>query len=125
MSMFEQATRLKLRFKITQGLITVEDLWDLPLVSLDTLAKALNRELKEVAEESFIAEESTSSKKLNLAFEIVKHVITVKLEDREVAKEQIVKSQRKATIQRILAAKEDETLQGMSAEDLRKELESL
>ena len=123
--MFEQASRLKLRFKISQGVITTEDLWDVSLTILDSLARSINKDLKESAEESFIAEKSVTNKRSELAFEIVKHVITVKLAEREIAKDQIAKSQRKATIQKILGAKEDETLQGMSVEDLRKELESL
>lgn len=123
--MFVQATRSKLRFKIAQGIVTVEDLWDLPLIALDTLAKSLNKELKESEGESFITDKSTINKRTELAFEVVKYIISVKLVERDIAKEQVVKEQRKATIQKILAAKEDESLQNMSAEDLRKELESL
>lgn len=123
--MFVQATRSKLRFKIAQGIVTVEDLWDLSLVALDTLAKSLNKELKESEGESFITDKSTINKRTELAFEVVKYIISVKLAERDIAKEQVIKEQRKATIHRILAAKEDESLQNMSAEDLRKELESL
>ena len=41
--MFEKASRLKLRFKTQNGIIAVDDLWDLTLDSLNTLAKALNK----------------------------------------------------------------------------------
>ncbi len=41
--MFEEASKLKLRFETTRGLVAVEDLWDIPLIgnngfSLDILA---------------------------------------------------------------------------------------
>ena len=61
--MFEKATRRKLRFTSAAGLLSTEDLWDLPLTSatgkanLDDIAKALNRRLKDAEEVSFVAPE--------------------------------------------------------------------
>ena len=51
--MFEKATRLKLRFETVRGYVTTEDLWDIPLSAvngfcLDTIAKNLNKKLKEL-----------------------------------------------------------------------------
>ena len=49
MSIFEQASRLKLRFASVKGELTIEHLWGLPLQSktsfdLDTVAKAVARD---------------------------------------------------------------------------------
>ena len=57
--MFERASKLKLRFNTEKGMVTTEDLWDLPLlqrnaVDLDSLAKNLNKAVKESGEESFV-----------------------------------------------------------------------
>ena len=59
--MFEQASRSKFRFNSSQGLLTTEDLWDLPLTStryanLNDIAKELNRTLKATAEEDFVGQ---------------------------------------------------------------------
>lgn len=49
MDIFVQATRMKLRFSTPAGLMTVEDLWDLPLqkgkVNLDALAVGISNEM--------------------------------------------------------------------------------
>lgn len=54
-TLFELATRQKLRFASPKGLLTVEDLWDLPMTgntSLDSVSKLANRDVKVSAEES-------------------------------------------------------------------------
>ena len=58
--MFEKAARLKLRFDTSKGLVTVEDLFDLPLTvrnggaSLDNIAKGIARLIRETETESFV-----------------------------------------------------------------------
>jgi hypothetical protein len=53
-NLFEKASRLKLRFSSPAGLLTVEDLWDLPLsaqakvANLDDIAKGLNKTLEQM-----------------------------------------------------------------------------
>ena len=64
---FEKASRIRLRFDTPQGSLTVEDLWQLPLTSrtgranLDDIAKSLNRQLKETAEESFVVKNNKTN----------------------------------------------------------------
>ena len=78
--MFEKATRIKLRFESKKGLLSVEQLWDLPLNSLDEIAISLNKEVKDISEVSFIKPLSNNkNKELTLKFNIVKHIIDVKL----------------------------------------------
>lgn len=84
--MFEEASRTKLRFTPTNGgIITTEDLWDLPLLSstgvcLDDLAKKLNQKLKDESEESFVVKKSKTKSRTELQFNIVKHIIQHKLD---------------------------------------------
>lgn len=118
---FEQASRLKLRFDSNVGLITVEDLWTLPLthtskVSLDAIAVALNKELKG-SEESFV----TNSKKdelLKLKFDIVKYIIDVRLEENKKKTEEVQRKAKLENIDQLIAQKKNEQLAGMSLEEL-------
>ena len=52
-NIFEVATREKFRFNF-KGLISVEDLWVLSVENLDFIFKGLNKELKQVNEESLL-----------------------------------------------------------------------
>lgn len=128
--MFEKASRLKLRFNTERGLVTVEDLWDLPLtsrngVSLDILAKSLNKQVKESEEESFVVEKNEKNRVLDLKFEIVKHIIKVKLEEREVEKKKADNKAKKEVILNIMAKKQNEELENKSIDELSKLLDQL
>ena len=92
MNMFEQATRLKLRFAVgTRVNLTVENLWDLPLTNvkgedLDHIAIELQEKLS-TNEKSFVVQQSKNKEtQLNqLKFDIVKYIIDVRLEEQKVA----------------------------------------
>lgn len=131
--MFEKATRLKLRFETPRGQISVEDLWDLPLNSgtgkpnLDDIAKAANRELRSSAEtESFVQPVSTAGNELlQLRFDVVKHVIDVRVAERNAAQEAAKRRETKQRILEIVATKEDEALRGKSLEELKAMAEAM
>jgi hypothetical protein len=132
--MFEKAARLKIRFNTPLGSLPVEDVWDLPLlprhgrgqrVCLDELAKTLNRELKTSDTESFVLKQTEPNEELILKFEIVKHIISVRLQEQETADNAKKAKEKKAMIMALISEKETETLKGKSLEDLRSLLESL
>lgn len=132
MNIFEKAARLKIRFSSGQGMISVEDLFDLPLTStvrgkanLDDIGKVILRALKTTEEESLVNPSAPADDMLKLQLEIVKHVIKVKQDanaERLLAKEKAEKKQR---ILALLADKENEEMAGKSKEELLKELEEL
>ena len=128
--MFKEASRKKLRFNTNRGLVTVEDLWDMPLThstgfSLDEVAKGLNREIKEAGEESFVVEHSTTNKTIELKFDIVKAIIKDRLAEKEAAENAAITKAKKEKIMSIIAKKEEEKLEGESVEDLHKMLDEL
>jgi hypothetical protein len=129
--MFEKASRMKLRFDTPVGVISVEDLWDLPLtsktnrVNLDDIARGFSRELKSQEEESFVVKPPKKDQTLELGFEIVKHVIKTVMEEREVLKAALDKKEQKNKIMAIMASKKDDELKETSVEDLQKMLDKL
>jgi hypothetical protein len=132
--MFERAAREKFRFNSVQGVLTVEDLWDLPLASdrgnranLDDIAKELNKQLKAKGdEESFVRpQEETDDTTTPVMFEIVKHIIKVKLEEAEVRRKTRDTKEKKQKILAIIAKKQDQKLEESSVEDLQAMVEAL
>lgn len=128
--MYKNATRAKLRFETNKGDLTVEDLWDLPLTSnngfdLDTVAKAVNRQIKASEEESFVAKRTAASTVLVLKLDILKDVIATKLEQAEEASKASLRADRRRKLIDALAEKQDESLKSMSEEDIKRELEEL
>lgn len=125
---FELASRKKLRFETEKGLLSTEDLWDLPLtgrtVCLDNIAKALFKELKESADEVSFVSSVVKDNKAQLMFDIVKHIIDVKVAERDAQQELVVRRQQKQKVLELIAQREDGALGEMSLEDLRKMAES-
>lgn len=123
-NIFEMAAKNKFRFPY-KGLISVEDLWDLNRNQLDSIYKALNKEVKQVQEESLMTTKSDEDAEILAKIEIVKHIFKVKEQeamDRMVASENAEKKRR---ILEIIAQKQDASLQNMSEDELRKMLEEI
>jgi hypothetical protein len=120
MSNFEKASRLKLRFSTNKGELSVEDLWDLSLESLDTIAKAVNKKLKDESEESFIGKKSSNNTLLELKMDILKEVIEVKLKEKEAKASRVIKSAKLAQLKELANNKANEQLSGMSLEEINK-----
>ena len=131
MDLFEECTRRALRFPSSRGALTVEQLWEMPLVSkdnfnLDNVAKAINGELKQITEESFVEVKPHPLKKpLTIALDICKHIIAFKLEEQEKRKAASERSKQRAKLLDALELKETEEMAGKSKKQLLKELDAL
>lgn len=129
--MFEKASRMKLRFDTPKGQLSAEDLWDLPLTSttgkanLDEIAKTLFRKLKDEGEVSFVNPAKTGDKTVQLQFDIVKHVIEIRIAERDAAELARANKEKKQLILGIIAQKENEQLATTSLDDLRKMIETM
>jgi hypothetical protein len=122
--MFETAVRSKFRFPF-RGVISVEDLWDLSVEYLDLVFKALNSQLKQVKEESLLNKKSKQDEELDMKIEIVKHIVKVKLEEENLRLKAREKREQKQKILEIMSAKQDESLQNKSIEELTAMLNEL
>lgn len=122
---FDTVTRLKLRFPSSDGLLTAEDLWDLPLTStkgranLDDVARTLHAELQSQGEAvSFVTAQTKSDAALQLKFDIVKHIIDVQIAEKEKARTKRESAEKKQIIMGILAQKKNDELLGKTPAEL-------
>lgn len=122
--MFEMASRLKLRFN-HKGSCSTEDLWDLSVIDLDGIFKKLNSELKVQQEESLLDIKSKHDKITELKISIVKHIVGIKIQEKEDAENKFLKAERKQKLLRVINEKQDADLYKMSVEDLNKLINSL
>jgi hypothetical protein len=132
MNIFEVATRQKLRFETGKGLLSTEDLWDLPLTSatgkvcLDEIAIALHKQVRATSDVvSFVDNTATQNPTILLRFEVVKHVIEQrKLENAEAANAK-ARAETKQQILAALAKKRENAVDAMTEEQLLKKLAEL
>lgn len=132
MNIFEKASRIKLRFGTSIGMLSVEDLWDLPLLSttskpcLDDIARDIYKRLKDDTENiSFVRPPKEDNSNDVLAFELVKHIIEAKIAERDAAEQKQLKAAKKQRILAIMAEKEDESLKGASLDELKNMLSEI
>lgn len=129
--MFEKATRQKLRFFTDKGQLTVEDLWDLPLesstgrVNLDTLCVDLLKQLNTSDTVSFVKPGRKSNATIQLKFDIVKHVIEVRLAENAAANLARSNAEKKQELLAVVANRQRDDLQKLTTEDLLKQIEAL
>lgn len=122
--MFQKASREKLRFDTGKGQLSVEDLWDLPLTSttgrpnLDSIAQELNKQLKTSDTVSFVNPSKKTNNTVQLKFDIVKHVIDVRLAENTAQLQAKEKAEKKEKLRKLINAKEEEDLQGKTREEL-------
>ena len=123
-NIFEFASRNKVRFPF-KGMISVEDLWDLSLTNLDLIYKTLNKQVKQSEEESLLSTKASVDTELEVQIAIVKHIVSVKLTEKEAAEKASAKKAQKQKIMSIIATKQYEALQNSSIDDLKKMLDEL
>ena len=125
MSIFEQASKAKLRFQTVKGNLTVEQLWDLPLdkgeVNLYQLATELLVDTQNKPEQalSFFKKTTSKNELAQLKFDIVKHIVTTKVAEIEEKSNEAVKQSEIAELDKLIAAKEAEAKAGLSLDELK------
>jgi len=123
--MFEKASRLKLRINTHRGVLSVDDLWDLPLQELNSLAKDFNKQLKDTEEEDFLDDIPQKDDMVKLTFDIILYVLnTLKEERTNRANAKKIKDKRQRLLEAI-EKKKDSALEDASIEDLETQLADL
>ena len=124
MNIFEKAVRIKLRVESNRGLLTVEDLWDLKIEELDGLYRKFKKEARDAEEESLINPVNVDER-LTLKIEVLKHIVTVKLEEREAASKRAETNRKKAELLELIKSKENSAMAEKSLDELMEMYNSL
>lgn len=123
-NIFEAASKNKYRYPY-KGMITTEDLWDLTPAQLDIVYKALNKGVSEAQISSLMCKVTEVDAELLNKIEIVKYIFNAKEAEAEACKNDAAKYAKKQRILDILAQKQEDALQSMSEDELKKMLDEL
>ena len=120
--MYKEASKQKVRFQTNKGLLTTEQLWDLNLNELDSLAVSLEDAYKNSKGKSFLDKRSTKDKGLKLQFDIVLEVLQTKVDENDAALKTKEVKEHNQKILSIIAEKREEGLKSKPLEELEKML---
>jgi hypothetical protein len=94
--------------------------------NLNAVAKAENKALKEITEDSFVETTKTAEQsRRELALEIVKYVIDTKLAEEDQAKTKAANRAKKEKLLAILAEKQDGKLSELTEKELKRQIAAL
>lgn len=129
--MYKKASQQKLRIATSRGMLSVEQLWDLPKEEIGQLAVALRKRIKDArgingdSELDFLqpaehAEETTDE----LTFRILKDIYTTKQAEEDKAHRRAAARENNRKILELIAKKQDQELENKSIEELEKMLQN-
>ena len=130
-NMFEMASRMKVRFTGSfKGMATVDDLWDLPLETLNAMAQGLHKTIKETGEVDFLNNKpNKTDAETQLKFDLVVYVIKTRQAEQEAkdAKRKDLAAARaeKEVLMNALVNKRNAAIDTLSEEEILKKLEAL
>lgn len=134
MTNYEYAARNKLRFESTRGLLTTEQLFDLPLTStgdrpsLNEVGKKIREQLKSIDADEDLVETTSSTKQnrdLEIAFEIVKDIINIKKAEKTAREEQVKKSEEKRFYEELLVKARQKQAEGLTEEQILEKIKEI
>lgn len=124
-NLFELATRERYRFP-WHGLISVEDLWQLPQEELNNIYKQLMDSKRKTEVDSLMVDKTKeNSQALDNCIDIVKHIFQYKEDQKNEAIRAKEKAEKKQRILELMAKKQDEAMAEKSVEELEAMLEEL
>ena len=122
MDNFKVASQLKLRIVTAFGELSVEQLWDLPLLNLSSIIKSLKKTLKvDVDSElDFLDESKVTNIREELMFNILKDVYLTKKKEQDQNKIASEVKDHNQKILKLIKQKQDNNLSELSIDQLEK-----
>lgn len=118
----EQACKQKLRIETSKGLLTIEQLWDLPLTDLDKMAVSLERKKNAGQTKTFLNVETEADETAKLKFDIVLDVLKTKMDEEAAYKKSIENREHNQKVYAAIARKKDGQLESMTIEQLEEQI---
>lgn len=122
MSIFKEASKLKLRFSTSKGSLSVEQLWDLTQFELTTCIKNVKKSLKKSDTEddlSFLDNTNTVDTTEQLRFDILKEIYLTKKSEAEALRNAKEIKDHNQKIMELISEKQEGELKGKSIEELK------
>jgi len=119
--MYKQASQLGLRVNTSKGPLSVEQLWNLPMVDLKNTIKTLKKALKVNDDDDLDFLEDTESKVdkiTELSFNILKDIYITKKDAAKALRDAATIKEHNQKILQLIASKKEAELGGKSIEEL-------
>jgi hypothetical protein len=122
MSMYKEASMLKLRFTTQVGVLSVEQLWDLTQSQLSTTIKNVKKVLTKDNDDelSFLETNNVVDTENQLRFDILKDIYLTKKSEQETLRTLAEDKAHNNKIDTLIAMKKESQLQEMTIEELEK-----
>ena len=118
MNIFEYATRNMLRFVYGPNQYDVEDLWRLPIGTVDKIYGSLIEQQNKSPRASLLENKTKNDEKLEVQIAICEFIVEDKLREQE-------KKEEKQYLLELIQAKKNEALASLSVEELENKLKEL
>jgi len=123
--MFEEAARVRLRFPSERGLLSVEDVYQLPIVANGVLDKIYISLMEKQGLKGISIVRQEVDRDLELQIRIIEHIVATKIEETAERRKDVNKREKKEKIMEILQKKQDGAMEDLSEKVLKKMLKDL
>jgi len=123
--LFITASREKLRFASSKGLLTTEDLWSLSLTSLDAIYIVLSDEKDKTSKKSLLEKKTSANTELDIKLDILKFIVETKQAEANDKLAKTVKQQEATKLKELLAKRHEDKLNELTVEELEAKLKAL
>lgn len=123
MDLYKKAVKYKTKIQTTYGLLSAEQLFDLTIPELDSLAVSLEELVEKSPKKSFINSSTPENAKAKFKFDLVLDILQTKVKDQESANKMAETKAKRAKIAELIERKKDANLEEMSLEELEGMLE--
>jgi hypothetical protein len=127
--LFLTASRRQLRFATPRGPVTVEDLWNLSLKSLDALAVSIDEQVKPGGRKTFLENPDTKGREADadnkLSLDILTAIIVIQQDENKTALAEASTRRQKEFLKDLLGRKKIGEMEAMTVEQIEAQLAAL